>query len=150
VALFWEYESVTRRNSTVSRFSPRLTCRVLSHPPSSNTTPPPPFRTTLSGAPSSSPVFGRSLPGSGVRRLFPYLFFFSFFFFLFLVPADCSHSLNRYTGPPLSLANVRGGCLPFFCGSAPAAPFCPRTRSGLPQSLGSFFSFLFLESSFIC
>jgi hypothetical protein len=93
------------------------------------------------GAPSS-PLFGHSLPGSGVRRLFPSLFF-SFFFFLFLVPPDCSHSLNRYTGPPPLAGKCERGLSPFFLQIC-AVPFCPRTRSGLLQSLGSFFSFLFL------
>jgi hypothetical protein len=50
-----------------------------------------------------------------------------------------SHSLSRYMGPPSRWQMREGGCPPFFHGSAPAAPFCSRTRSGLPQPLGSFF-----------
>ena len=72
-----------------------------------------------------------------------------FFFFFFLVPADRSHSLNGYMGPPSRWRMQEGGFLLFFHRSTPAVPLCSRTRSGSPQRLWFIFSFLFLSHSLI-
>ena len=148
VALFGKVPTVdfvTCRNcrKSVSHFPPLPLCPLL--PLLCDRTPPPPFFSTLWDMPF--PLFlSRAYPSPCLVLGAPLLvlFFFFFFFSSFLFPLTAPTPLTGTWGPP----RESGAVPPFFCGSAPAASFCSRTRGGSLKPLGGSFSLYF--SSVVC
>ena len=79
-----------------------------------------------------------SVPPLSRSFLFSFLFFFSSFFFL--VPADCSHSLYRYTGPSSCWQMQEGGCFPFFMNPRPTCHSALKRKAACHSDSSSFLS----------